>query len=73
MANLTRPLTVRFPTRHYERLGNEKILESLEDNLEISEVKAIQITESSCFETVSTREAKERFFLSGVNVRDSFQ
>ena len=45
MADITRPLTVRFPARHYTRLGNEEILESLEGNLEISEVTAIQITE----------------------------
>ena len=69
MANITRPLTVRFPAFHYTRLGNEEILESLEGNLEISEVKAIQITESSCFVTVDTREAKERLHSSGVNVR----
>ena len=34
MADLTRPLTVRFATRHYARLGHEEILESLEENLE---------------------------------------
>ena len=52
MADLTRPLTVRFATRHFLRLGHEEILESLEENLNGSDVKAIQITETSCFVTL---------------------
>ena len=69
---LTRPLTVRFATRHFSRLGHEEILESLEESLNVSDVKAIQITESSCFITLVGRDAKESLLSSGINVRDVF-
>ena len=72
MADLTRPLTVRFATRHYTRLGHEEILEGLEEILHKSEVKAIQVTETTCFVTVATREAKETLLSSGLNIREMF-
>lgn len=72
MSDLTRPLSVRFTTRHYSRLGHGEILESLEDTLELSDVKAIQITETSCFVTLTTREAKERLLTSGIDIRNQF-
>ena len=72
MADLTRPLTVRFETRHYARLGHEEILESLEENLEKSDVQAIQLTETACVVTVSTRGAKESLLSSGVSVRNMY-
>ena len=58
MTVLTRPLTLRFATRHYTRLGHEEILESLEEIVPKSEVKAIQLTETTCYVTVASREAK---------------
>ena len=72
MTDLTRPLTVRFETRHYARLGHEEILESLEENLESSEIKAIQLTETTCLVTVSTREAKETLLSTGLSVRNMY-
>ena len=72
MADITRPLTVRFATRHYARLGHEEILESVEECLENSEVKAIQLTETACFVTVATRGAKETLLSTGLNVRNMY-
>ena len=72
MTELTRPLSVRFPTRHFSRLGHEEVLTGLEECLYISKVKAIQITESACFVTLKSREAKEYLLTTGINVRDVF-
>ena len=72
MADITRPLIVGFAMRHYARLGHEEILESLKDNLEWSDVKAIQLTETSCYVTISTRGAKESLLSSGVSVRNMY-
>ena len=72
MAELTRPLSVRFPTRHFSRLGLEEILTGLEECLDISKVKAIQMTEPACFVTLNSSEAKECLLTTGINVRDVF-
>ena len=72
MAELTRPLTVRFATRHFSRLGHDEVLESLEETLNGSDVKAIQITESTCLVSLVSRDAKESLISTGINVRDVF-
>ena len=72
MTELTRPLTVRFTTRHFSRLGHEEVLASVEENLNGADVKAIQITESACFVTLASREAKESLLSSGISVRNVF-
>ena len=64
MAELTRPLTVRFATRHFSRLGHDEALESLEETLNGSDVKAIQITESTCLVSLVSRDAKESLIRS---------
>ena len=72
MAELTRPLTVRFATRHFSRLGHDEVLGSLEETLNGSDVKAIQITESTCLVSLVSRDAKESLISTGINVRDVF-
>ena len=59
MSEFTRPLTVRFSSRGFTRLEHEEVLESLEENIDPSSVRAIQITENACFVTLSSNETKE--------------
>ena len=72
LCRFSRPLTVRFSSRGFSRLEHEEVLESLEDSIDTSLVKAIQITENTCFVTLSSKETKEKLLLQGVNIRDTF-
>ena len=72
MSELSRPLSVRINTRHFPRLSHDEVLESIEQRLDITEVKAIQITESSCFVSVVSKEAKEKLIVEDVNIRETF-
>ena len=72
MSELPRPLTVRLNTRNFSRLSHEEVLTSVEESLDILEIKAIQITENACFITVETSEAKDKLICEGLNVRGTF-
>ena len=72
MSELTRPLTVRFPSRGFSRLEHSEVLESLEDSMEPTAIKAIQITETTCFITLDSDEVKQKLLLDGINVRGTF-
>ena len=60
MNELTRPLSVRFSTRGISRLEHEEVLEGLEEYIDPSSVKAIQITENACFVSVNANETKRK-------------
>ena len=70
MSELTRPLTVRFASRQFSRLGHDEVLNGIEQLINISLVKAVQITETTCFITLKSREAKEQLIIDGLTVRD---
>ena len=72
MSELTRPLTVRFSSRGISRLEHEEVLEGLEEHIEPSSVKAIQITETACFVTVNSNEIKQKLLLGGINIRGTY-
>ena len=72
MNEFTRPLTVRFSSRGFSRLEHEEVLESLEEHIDPSSVRAIQITENTCFVTLNAKETKERLLLEGVNIRHTY-
>ena len=72
MSELSRPLSVRNNTRQFPRLSHDEVLESIEQHLDITEVNATQITESSCFVSVVWKEAKEKLIVEGVNIRETF-
>ena len=72
MSEFTRPLTVRFSSRVFSRLKHEEVLESLEENIDPSSVRAIQITENACFVTLSSNETKEILLIEGVNIRGTY-
>ena len=69
---LTRPLTVRFSSRGISRLEHEEVLEGLEEYIEPSSVKAIQITETACFVTVDSNEVKQKPHLEGINIGGTY-
>lgn len=70
MSELNRPLTVRLTTRQFSRLGHGEVLDGVEKSINIALVKAVQITENTCFITLKTKEAKERLIIEGINIRD---
>ena len=72
MSEFMRPLAVRFSLRGLSRLEHEEVLVGLEDNIDPSSVRAIQITENACFVTVDSRETKEKLLLEGVNIRGTY-
>ena len=72
MSELTRPLTVRFNTRHFSRLAHDEVLSSIEEVADLAEVRAIQITEHSCLITVASNEAKEQLIIDGINIRNTY-
>ena len=63
---------MRINTRQLPRLSHDEMLESIEQRQDITEVNAIQITESSCFVSVVSKEAKEKLIVEGVNIRETF-
>ena len=63
---------MRLNTRNFSRLSHEEVLTSVEESLDILEIKAIQITENACFITVETSEAKNKLICEGLNVRGTF-
>ena len=63
---------MRFSTRGISRLEHIEVLEGLEEYINPSLVKAIQITENACFITVDTNESKEKLILEGVNIRGTY-
>ena len=71
---LSRPLAVRLNTRQFSRLAHEEVLNGIEEVIDVSLVKAIQITESICFVSLKNQEAKEniksemRSFKSNENI-----
>ena len=69
---LTRPLTVRFNTRHFSRLAHDEVVSGIEEVAVLAEIKAIQITENTCFITVASNEAKEQLIMDGINVRNTY-
>ena len=72
MAEITRPLTVRFNSRQFSRLAHEEVLTSIEEIVDPVKVKAIQITENTCYVTVDSTETKEEIIMPGLNIRDTY-
>ena len=69
---LSRPLAVRLNTRQFARLAYEEVLNGIEQEIDVSLVKEIQITESICFVSLKNQEAKESLIIGGVNIRDTY-
>ena len=69
---LSRPLVMRLNTRQFSRLAQEEVLNGIEEVIDVSLVKAIQITESTCFVSLKNQEAKESLIIGGVNIRDTY-
>ena len=72
MSELTRPMTVRFNTRQFSRLSHEEVLSSIESIVDPENVKAIQITENTCYVTVASTNTKEEILMAGLNIRDTY-
>ena len=72
MSELTRPMTVRFNTRHFSRLAHDEVVSSIEEVVDLAEVRAIQITENNCLITVASNDAKEHLIIDGINIRNTF-
>ena len=72
MSEITRPLTVRFNTRHFSRLVHDEVMSSIEEVADLAEVKAIQITENNCLITVVSNEVKEQLIIDGINIRNTY-
>ena len=72
MSEITRPLTVRFNTRHFSRLAHDEVMSSIEEVADLAEVKAIQITENNCLITVVSNEVKEQLIIDGINIRNTY-
>ena len=69
---LSRPLSVRWNTRHFSRLGHEEVLKGVEDVIDSSLVKAIQFTENTSFITLKSQEAKENLIIDGIVICETF-
>ena len=69
---LSRPLSVRLNTRQYSRLGHEEVVKAIDKVIDLLLVKAIQITESTCFITLKTQDAKESLIVNGIDIRNIY-
>ena len=69
---LSRPLSVRLNTRHFSRLGHEEVLKGVEDVIDNSLVKAMQIAENTSFITLKSQEAKENLIIDGIVIHETF-
>ena len=72
MSELTRSLTVRLNTRHFSRLAHDEVLSSIESVVDPAEVKAIQITENTCFVTVASDVVKGQLIRTGLKIRETY-
>ena len=72
MSELTRPMTMRFNTRHFSGLAYDKVVSSIEEVVDLAEIKAIQITENNCLITVASNEVKEHLIIDGINIRNTY-
>ena len=72
MTEITRPLTVRFSSRQFSRLAHEEVLTSIEEIVDPDNVRAIQITENTCYVTVTSNEIKEDIIMAGLNIRETY-
>ena len=72
MSVITRPLTVRFNTRHFSRLAHDEVMSGIEDVVDLAEIKAIQITENNCLITVGSNETKEQLIIDGISIRNTY-
>ena len=61
---LSRSLSVRLNTRQYSRLGREEVVKTIDEMIDLSLVKVIQIMESTCFITLKTQDAKESLIIN---------
>ena len=69
---LSRPLAVSLNNRQFSRRAHEEVLNGIEEVIDVSLVKAMQITESTCFVSLKNQEAKESLIIGGVNIRDTY-
>ena len=69
---LSRPLSVRLNMRHFSRLRHEEVIKGVEDVIDSSLVKAIQITENTSFITLKSKKAKENLIIYGIVIRETF-
>ena len=69
---LTRPLPVHFSTRQLRRLSHEEVISALELKFDISNIKAIQITEKECIVTVENVDVKNKIILEDLRVQNRF-
>ena len=72
MSEIMRPLTVRVNTRQFSRLAHEEVLTSIENVVDPATVKAIQITENTCYVTVDSNDVKEDILMAGLNIRGTY-
>ena len=72
MTEIMRPLTVRFISRQFSRLAHEEVLTSIENIVDPENVRAIQITEHTCYVTVASNDVKEEIIMNGLNIRGTY-
>ena len=72
MTEIKRPLTVRFNSRQFSWLAHEEVLTSIEHIVDPINVKAIQITENTCYVTVASNDVKEEIIINGLNIRETY-
>ena len=72
MTEIMRPLTVCFYSHQFSRLAHEKFLTSIEHIVYLVNVKAIQITENTCYVTVAYNNVYDvEKILTNVTIKDA--
>ncbi|KAK3102824.1 hypothetical protein FSP39_014202 [Pinctada imbricata] len=69
---LSRELSLHFGHRYLGGVKYEVVLESLENEIDLEDIKSIQITEKDCVITVSEQSAKDKLLRVGLNIKDKF-
>jgi hypothetical protein len=67
---LERPMSVHFSTKFIKRVSHDEILESIKEKVDISNIKAIQITERECIISLANEDAKVTIMVGGLRVQN---
>ena len=69
---LKRESSLHFGHRFLGGVWHEDVLNALESEVDISNIKSIQITEKDCIVTLSDQESKQKLLRVGVNIKEKF-